>query len=379
MDFTLTSEQRMLRDLARDFAHREIAPLAAAYDQSAEFPHPIVRQAREIGLINLSIPAAYGGPGLSVLDICLVVEELSWACTGITSALSINSLAADPIVIAGDETQKRRYLGLLVDGGFGSYCVTEPNTGSDVASIETRARQVGDTYVLNGTKIWISNAWEANFYVVFARTDPTAGHNGLSAFIVDRDLPGVSVSRKLRKMGQRAADACEVVFQDVELGRAQLLGKEGDGFRIAMKVFDGSRPMVAATAVGLCQRALDESRVYARTRRAFGRPIAEFQGVSFKIAEMGMRTQASRLLTYQAAWKADQGERNTLEAAYAKALAADTAMWAATEAVQIHGGYGYSEEFPVEKLMRDAKVLQIYEGTSEIQRTIMVRELTRQA
>jgi acyl-CoA dehydrogenase len=179
-------------------------------------------------------------------------------------------------------------------------------------------------------------------------------------------------------MGQRASDACEVVFQEVELGRERLLGQEGDGFRIAMKVFDGSRPMVAATAVGLAQRALDESRTYARSRRAFGRPIVEFQGVGFKIAEMGMRTQAARLLTYQAAWKVDHGERNTLEAAYAKAFAADTAMWAATEAVQIHGGYGYSEEFPVEKLMRDAKVLQIYEGTSEIQRTIMVRELTRQ-
>jgi acyl-CoA dehydrogenase len=377
MDFTLTDEQRMLRDLARDFARREIAPVAAEHDQSGEFPHAVVRKAREIDLMNLSIPAAYGGPGLSVLDICVVVEELSWGCAGIASALGLNGLAADPIRVAGSEEQKRRYLGLLVDGGFGSYCVTEPNAGSDVAGMETTARLHGDTYVLNGTKIWISNAWEANFFVVFARTDPAAGHNGISAFIVDRDLPGVSVSKKLRKMGQRASDACEVVFQGVELGRERLLGREGDGFRIAMKVFDGSRPMVASTAVGLAQRALDESRTYARSRRAFGRPIVEFQGVGFKIAEMGMCTQAARLLTYQAAWKADHGERNTLEAAYAKAFAADTAMWAATEAVQIHGGYGYSEEFPVEKLMRDAKVLQIYEGTSEIQRTIMVRELTR--
>jgi acyl-CoA dehydrogenase len=377
MDFALSDEQRMLRDLARDFARREIAPAAAEHDREASFPHRIVQKAREIGLINFSIPAAYDGPGLSVLDTCLVMEELSWGCSGIACALIINTLAADPLVIAGDEQQKRHYLGLLRDGGFGSYCVTEPDAGSDVIGMKSTARLRGDVYMLNGAKIWISNALEASFFVVFARTDPDAGHRGMSAFLVDREAPGVAVSRKLPKMGQRASDACEVVFQDVELPRRQLLGQEGDGFRIAMKVFDGSRPVVASFGVGICQRALDESRQYARTRRAFGRPIAEFEGVGFKIAEMGMRTQAARLLTYEAAWKAARGERNTLEAAYAKAFAADTAMWAATEAVQIHGGYGYSQEFPVEKLMRDAKLLQIYEGTSEIQRTIMVRELTR--
>jgi acyl-CoA dehydrogenase len=367
----------MLRDLARDFARREIAPVAAEYDRSAQFPHPVIARARAIDLTNLSVPTAYGGPGLSVLEICLVMEELSWGCAGIACALGINGLAADPVLIAGTEEQKRRYLAILIDGGFGSYCVTEPDAGSDVIGMKASARRRGDTYVLNGSKIWISNALEANFFVMFAKTDVEAGHRGLSAFLVDREAPGVSVSKKLPKMGQRASDSCEVVFQDVELAREQLLGQEGDGFRIAMKVFDGSRPMVASFAVGLAQRALDESRTYAQSRRAFGRPIVEFQGVGFKLAEMGMRTQAARLLTYQAAWKAGRGERNTLEAAYAKAFAADTAMWAATEAVQIHGGYGYSEEYPVEKLMRDAKVLQIYEGTSEIQRTIMVRELTR--
>jgi acyl-CoA dehydrogenase len=243
--------------------------------------------------------------------------------------------------------------------------------------MQASARRDGDRYILAGNKIWISNAAEADFFVVFAKTDPSAGHKGISAFVVDRALPGVSVSPKLRKMGQRAADACEVIFQSVELSPDRLLGREGDGFAVAMKVFDGSRPMVAAFGLGVTARALDESRQYAASRRAFGKSIAEFQGVGFKIAEMGMRLQAARLLTYEAAWKVGCGQRNTLEAAYAKAFAADTAMWAATEAVQIHGGYGYSEEYPVEKLMRDAKVLQIYEGTSEIQRTIMVRELLR--
>jgi acyl-CoA dehydrogenase len=377
MDFSLTDEQRMLRDLARDFARREIAPVAKDYDRSAEFPHAVVRKAREVGLMNLSVPEAFGGPGLSVLDSCIVVEQLSWGCSGITSAMGINSLVADALVIAGTPEQKKRYLGVLMDGGFASYCVTEPGAGSDVAGMQTSARSEGGRFILSGTKIWISNAAEADFFIVFANTDPNAGHKGISAFLVDRALPGLSVSPKLRKMGQRAADACEVVFQQVELSPDNLLGQEGGGFTIAMKVFDGSRPTVASFGLGVTARALDESRQYAASRRAFGKPIAEFQGIGFKIAEMGMRLQAARLLTYEAAWKAGNGQRNTLEAAYAKAFATDTAMWAATEAVQIHGGYGYSEEYPVEKLMRDAKVLQIYEGTSEIQRTIMLRELMR--
>jgi acyl-CoA dehydrogenase len=377
MDFTISEEQRMLRDLAREFARREIAPAAAGLDQRAEFPHDIVRKARDVGLMNLSIPESYGGPGLTVLDSCLIVEQLSWGCAGVASAMSINNLVADVLNIAGSAVQKSRYFGVLQDGGFGSYCVTEPGAGSDVAGMQTSAPRSGDRYMLSGTKIWISNASEADFFVVFAKTDPTAGHKGISAFLVDRTLGGVSVSPKLRKMGQRAADACEVVFQNVELSADNLLGPAGTGFATAMNVFDRSRPTVASTGVGVAARALDESRQYAASRYAFGKPIATFQGTGFKIAEMGMRLQAARLLTHEAAWKADAGQRNTLEAAYAKAFASDTAMWAATEAVQIHGGYGYSEEYPVEKLMRDAKVLQIYEGTNEIQRMIMVRELMR--
>jgi acyl-CoA dehydrogenase len=288
----------------------------------------------------------------------------------------MSTLTSQPILIAGNEEQKKKYLGRLAEG-FGSYCVTEPDAGSDVASMRSTAKKTKGRYILNGQKTWITNASQASFFVVFAKTEPGAGHRGLSAFLVDLELPGVEVSKKLAKMGQKATDACEVNFNNVELTSDSLLGREGDGFKIAMKTFDHSRPSVAAMGVGISQRALDECISYSKEREAFGKPIVNFQGVGFKIADMGMRTQAARLLTYSAATKVALGERNTIEASYAKTFASDTAMWAATEAVQIHGGYGYSEEYPLEKLMRDAKILQIYEGTNEIQRVVMVKELTR--
>jgi len=376
LDFNLTDEQEMIKNLAREFSKNEIAPFADKYDKKAEFPHPILAKARELGLVNLIIPHEYGGVGLSPIDMILVIEEIAWGCTGIAVAvIATNSLTAEPIMLVGNENQKKKYLNLLTEE-LGSYCVTEPNTGSDMASIATRALRRGKGYLLDGRKTWISNAHEASFFVVFAKTDPEAGHHGISAFLVDRNLPGVEVSKKLPKMGQRATDCCEVVFDQVELPAEALLGKEGDGFKLAMHVFDHSRPVVAALGVGLSQRALDECISYSKEREAFGKPIIKYQGIGFKIADMGMRTQAARLLTYNAAWKSTVGERNTLEASYAKTFASDTAMWAAIEAVQIHGGYGYSEEYPLEKLMRDAKVLQIYEGTNEIQRLVMIRELT---
>jgi len=375
LEFRLTEEQEMIKNLAREFTRNEIIPVAAYYDKKAEFPHPVVSKARELGLMNICVPSEYGGAGLSPVEMVLVTEELSFGCAGIALAMSLNNLIADPIILAGNKGQKKKYLEILAEG-FGSYCVTEPNAGSDVAAIRTRARKVGRRYILEGQKTWITNAEEASFFVVFAKTDPDAGHHGISAFLVDRSIGGVKVSKKLPKMGQRASDACEVVFNRVELQPEALLGKEGEGFKLAMRVFDRSRPMIAALGVGLAQRALNESLRFAMEREAFSQPIIKFQGVGFKIAEMGMRTEAARLLTYQAAWKNAVGERNSIEASYAKTFASDTAMWAATEAVQIHGGYGYSEEYPVEKLMRDAKVLQIYEGTNEIQRVIMVKELT---
>jgi acyl-CoA dehydrogenase len=377
MDFNFTEEQKMIKDLARDFARKEIAPQADYYDKKVEFPHEIQAKARELGLINVVIPEKYGGSGLSAVEMVIVTEELSWACSGITvGGVAMSTLTSQPILIAGTEEQKKKYLGRLAEG-FGSYCVTEPGAGSDVASMRSFAKKVKDRYILNGQKTWITNAQQASFFVVFAKTDPEASHRGLSTFLVDLELPGVEVSKKLAKMGQKATDACEVNFNNVELTSESLLGNEGDGFKIAMKTFDHSRPSVAAMGVGISQRALDESISYSKEREAFGQPIVNFQGVGFKIADMGMRTQAARLLTYNAASKAACGEKNTIEASYAKTFASDTAMWASTEAVQIHGGYGYSEEYPLEKLMRDAKILQIYEGTNEIQRVVMIKELTR--
>ncbi|MBI3925847.1 MAG: acyl-CoA dehydrogenase family protein [Armatimonadetes bacterium] len=376
MDFSLSEEERQIQKLARDFARKEILPAAVHYDETATFPHPVVEKARELGLVSMAVPEEHGGIGLSPLGIALVAEELAWGCAGIAVAITLNCLVADALGIAASDEQKQIYYPRLAEG-FGAYALTEPGAGSDAAALQTRAVDMGDHYVLQGSKTWISHAPEASFFVVFAKTDVEAGTRGITAFLVDRERPGVSVSKSIPKMGQRASSAAEVTFDQVEVPSNAVLGRTGEGFKIAMRVFDRSRPLVAAIAVGVARRCLEESLRYATERKAFEQPIAAFQGVGFKLAEMGMRTEAARLLTHKAAWKLGHHQGSTLDAAYAKAFAADTAMWAAVEAVQVHGGYGYSKEFPVEKLMRDAKVLQIYEGTSEIQRTIMVRELTR--
>jgi acyl-CoA dehydrogenase len=375
MDFQLTAEQRMIRDLARSFTEKEILPVAARYDREEKFPLDIQRRALELGLLHLTVPTKYGGGGLGVFELALVTEQLAWGCCGIGGAIGLNTVAADALTVAGTEEQKKNYLNRLTHGEFGCYAATEPGAGSDVAGLQTRAERHGDRYVINGSKIWISNATESSFGIVFAKTDPAAGHRGLTTFLVDFDRPGISVGKKLEKMGQRASPAAELNLVDVEVPASQILGEVGGGFFVAMKVFDRSRPMIAASAVGLIQRCLDESLRYALERKTMGRPIIEHQAIGHKIADMAMRGDAARLLTYQAAWMLDNGQRNTTHAAYAKAFAADTATWAASEAVQIFGGMGYSTEFPVEKLYRDAKVLQIYEGTSEIQRNIIVREL----
>jgi acyl-CoA dehydrogenase len=375
-----SEEQSRLRGLARSFAREEIAPAAAEHDRAATFPHELVEKARKLGLANILAPERYGGEGLGPVELCVVSEELSWGCVGIAGAILLNNLAADCLLAAGTEAQKENYLSrLCAPGGFASYAATEPDAGSDVAGITTRAERRSGGWLLNGQKMWTGNATQAGFVVVFAKTDPGAGSRGISAFLVDSDLPGVEVVREIPKLGQRAYSSCEVEFRNVELPQDALLGRENEGFLAAMKVFDRSRPMVAAFGVGLAQRALDEALAFAVEREAFGRPIVEFQGTGFKLAEMGMKVEAARLLTQKAAGLAGRGERNTLEAAYAKAFAADTAMWAAVEAVQVFGGRGYSEDHPVAKLFRDAKAIQVYEGTAEIQRAIMARELTKKA
>jgi len=372
----LSSEQKMLRDFAHDFAEKEIKPVAEHYDESGEFPWPVIEKARENGLISLNVPETYGGPGMNLLEECIVNEEFAWACSGIQTALVLNSLAALPILIAGTEEQKEKYLTRLAEGAMGAYCVTEPAAGSDVAGIKTYAERKGDVYVLNGTKTWITNAPVADIFVVFAKTDREARYKGISAFIVEREW-GVKTGKPLPKMGQHAAWTGEVFFEDVEVPVENRLGPEGTGFLTAMKVFDSSRPAVAAAAVGVARRALEEAVEYANTRMAYGKPIIALQGVSFMLADMAMNIEAGRLLAHKAAWLLDNGHRNTMEAAYAKAFCADMAMKVTTDAVQVFGGYGYSREYPVEKLMRDAKIFQIYEGTSQVQRHIIARELSQ--
>lgn len=377
----LTDEQLMLRDMARTFARKEIAPKAEHYDRANEFPWDIVKKAQEIGLTTLNIPEEYGGVGATVLEECLVAEELAWGCSGVSTALTINNLSSLPIQVAGTEQQKRHWLGeRMVDRQeLAAYCVTEPAAGSDVIGMQSRAVKKGDRYILNGTKTFISNATVASFYTVFAITDPDAGHRGMSCFLVDRNSKGVSVSKHFDKMGQRAADTAEVVFEDVEIPEENLLGAEGQGFYIAMKVFDKSRTPVGAGAVGVAQRALDESIRYAKERETFGVPIWQHQAIGQMIAKMATQIEAARSLIHRAARAVDNDDKDkTKLASMAKAYAADIAMEATVDAVQIFGGYGFMREYPVEKLMRDVKIYQIYEGTSQIQRNIITRELMRE-
>jgi acyl-CoA dehydrogenase len=373
--FALTEEQKMIQQLARDFARNEIAPAAEEYDRSHEYPWPVVKKAQALGLTTMNIPEEYGGLGLSLLDECMVSEELAWGCSGISTALGVNGLAILPILIAGSEEQKKDYCGRMADGQMASYCLTEPEAGSDVAGIKTTARKEGDHYILNGNKTFITGATVANFYTVFAYTDPDVKYNGMSCFIVDRDWEGVSVGQPFHKMGQHASDTAEVIFDNVKVPATHLLGKEGMGFLIAMQVFDRSRPVTAAGAIGIAQRALDESIKYAKERVSMGKPIWQHQVIGHMIADMAMEVEAGRLLVWKSAWAVDNGVRNTTASAFGKAYAADMAMKVTTDAVQVFGGYGYMAEYPVEKLMRDVKIYQIYEGTSQIQRNIVVREL----
>ncbi|QFP75245.1 acyl-CoA dehydrogenase family protein [Deinococcus sp. AJ005] len=376
MDFMLDSEERQLQQLARTFTQREIIPQAAELDRSKAFPQAIYDQALALGLLNLTVPEEYGGAGLGCLALTLVTEELCRGCVGVGATLSINSLAADAIIHHGSEEQKRWVLPRLVAGELASYAATEPGAGSDVAGLQTRAARDGDDYVLSGSKTWISNANHASFFVVFARTGD-GGSRGLSVFIVERGTPGLRIGEPLDKLGQRCAPTCEVFFDGCRIPASQRVGEEGQGFRIAMDAFDHSRPMVAAFGVGVHARCLEESLAYAQTRVTMGQPIIRHQLVAAKLAEMSTSLEAARLLAYRAAWLIDHGQRNTLAASQAKLFAAESVMVAATEAVQIFGGMGYSTEYPVEKLFRDAKVLQIYEGTSEIQKLVIARELQR--
>lgn len=382
VNFTLSEEQKMIQQLARNFAQNEIAPVAEHYDQSHEYPWPVVRKAQELGLTTINIPEEFGGLGLTLFEECLVNEELAWGCSGISTALTVNSLGMLPILVAGSKAQKLTYGNRMANGEMCAYCVTEPEAGSDVSGIQTTAVPHGDHYLLNGSKTFITGATNATFYTVLAYTAPDLRggkerYKGMSFFVVDRNTPGVSVGKPFHKMGQHASDTAEVIFDNVKVPAENLLGEVGKGFLYAMKVFDFSRPVVASGAVGVARRALEEAIKYARQRYAMGKPIWQHQAIGYLIADMAMQVEAARMLVWRAAWAVDSGNRNTTAAAFAKAFAADMAMKVCTDAVQVFGGYGYMSEYPVEKLMRDVKIYQIYEGTSQIQRNIIIRELFR--
>lgn len=378
LNFELTDQQKEFQETARQFTHDVVIPAAPELDRTGEYPEDIFKQAWKLGLINPSIPEKYGGNGLSTLDGVLITEKLAYGCTGIQTAILANDLGSCPVIVGGNDEQKKKYLGRLTEEPLHcAYCVTEPGAGSDVANIRTTAVKKGNDWVINGQKMWITNGGVANWYFVLARTDPDIkkGAKGLSGFIVDADTPGVIKGRKEWNMGQRASNTSGVTFEDAVVPNENLLCSPGDGFKIAMGAFDHTRPGVAGGALGLAQRAADEALKYALERKAFGVPLVQHQAVAFMLADMAIGIETARLITYRAAWELDQGRRNTYYASIAKSYASDVANKSATDAVQIFGGNGYNSEYPVEKLMRDAKIFQIYEGTSQIQRMVVARQM----
>jgi len=379
MDFELDDSLLNLQDTARRFANEEILPVAAECDVSGEFPIPVLEKAWELGLSHTGIPEELGGVGLSVVAACVGVEELSRGCSGITTSIISNDLALNPILLGGSDDQRREWLGLCSDSfKLMAFCLSEPGAGSDVAGLQLLAEKDGDDYILNGTKAWITNGGYADIYTVFATLDRSSRHKGMCAFVIPKGTPGLTPGRKEDKMGQRASNTTLVHFDNVRVPATQRLGEEGEGFKIAMATLDRARPQVAALAVGIARRALEESLAYAADRKAFGQPIGEFQAVQFMLADMAKGIEASRLLTMQSAWLLDEGRRAAKQSAMAKCFATDAAMEATTDAVQIFGGNGYTREYPVEKLMRDAKLMQIYEGTNQIQRVVIARELSKE-
>jgi acyl-CoA dehydrogenase len=374
MDFLLTEEQKALQKKAREFAIREVLPVARKYDESEEFPLPVIKKAWEEGLLNLGIPKEYGGPGYGLLSSCLVVEEISSACPGIATSVFDNNLGAEPIVIGGNEEQKQRILNELINEfKLIAFATSEPTMGSDVAGMKCLAEKDGDEYILNGTKFWITNGGFADYISVFATIDPEKKHKGIAAFIVDTKSEGVKLGKHIPKLGQRSSNTTSVVLKDVRIPKENVLAKPGRGFVLAMQTFAHTRPAIGAFACGCARSAMEYSIDYAQKRETFGRPIGNYQVIQQKIADMYKDIEAARLLTYKAAWEADQGMDNNLSSSIAKAFASDVAMNVTTEAVQIFGGYGYLRTYPVEKLFRDAKLYQIYEGTSEIQRIVISR------
>ncbi|MCK4414273.1 MAG: acyl-CoA dehydrogenase family protein [Candidatus Eisenbacteria sp.] len=380
MNLGLSDDQEMLLHGVREFAQGEIAPRARAMDAEAQIPAEIIDQMRELGLFGAQVPEAYGGLGLDTVTYAAIIEELARACAGISILLSVHSsVAAHPLMLFGNEEQRRRFLPHMAAGEIGAFCLSEPESGSDAASLKTSARRDGDDYVLNGTKVFVSGGSLASFYLLMARTDPQARplHRGISAFLVERETAGLILGRKEEKMGLRASDTMEIFLEDCRVPVANRIGEEGVGFKIAMKSLDSGRIGVGAQAVGIAQAALQEALAYAKVRQQFGHPLVHFQAIQSKLAEMSTRLEGSRLLVRHAAWLKDQGRPFTRQAAMAKLNASEVATWVTHQALQIHGGYGYMKEYAVERYYRDARVTEIYEGTSEMQRLVIARCLLR--
>src|SRR5881396_2791144 len=375
VDFTLTEEQHNMREMAHDFAAHVIRPVAWEYDKDGTWPEAIIRQAWELGLMNSHLSEEHGGVGATYLDGCLVAEELAWGCAAIATTLGSNDLAATPVRLGGSDEIKATYLGQLAEEPrLASFCLTEPDAGSDVSGMRTTAVRTGDKYVINGSKCFITNGGYADWYTVYAKTDKDAGHRGISAFVVPRDA-GVVVDKKEDKLGQRASNTATISFNDVEVPPENMLGEENHGFKLAMATLDRTRPGVSAMAVGIARAAFEFATEYSKERVQFGVPIAMHQAIQFMIADMATKIEAARLLVWQSGVLLDQGQRNSRVSSMAKRFAADSAMEITVDAVQVYGGYGFIKEYPVEKLMRDAKIMQLYEGTSQIQRLVIAREV----
>lgn len=374
--FEQNESQNILVDTVKKFARDEIIPKALELDEKSSFPKEIISKAKDLGFLNMCVPDAYSASGLSSLDAILLIEQLAYGCAGVTTSIVANDLALAPIVIGGSEDQKKRYVQSVVESGaIVSFCLSEPGSGSDAASLSSRLTKVEGGYSLTGAKQWITNGGYAEQFTVFATLDPTLKHKGICCVVVDAKAKGVSTGHHENKLGQRCSNTVSVNFDNVFIESDRLIGKEGEGFSIAMKTLDFTRPMTAAIAVGIAKRALDEALFYAKERKQFSQPIFNFQSIQHMLADAATEIEAARLLTLQAAWLADQGKKNSFQSSMAKRFAADMAMKVTTDAVQIFGGYGYTKEYPVEKLMRDAKLMQIYEGTSQIQRLVIAKEL----
>lgn len=378
MDFTLNEEQIAIKSMARDFVNNEIMPLAAKYDEEESFPVEIMDKLREYGLFNLAIPEEYGGPGIDKISHALIIEEIARGCAGVATSSDANSLASYPILVGGSEEQKKKYLNRLTnEGQYAAFALTEPQAGSDAMGMSSNLTKVGDDYILNGEKCFITNASYADFFVVLAKLKGVEGSKALTALIVERNTEGVKIGPKEKKLGLRSSDTASVTFEDVRIPSCNIIGGEGVGFKIFMKALSHARPMAGAQALGVAQGAYEAALNYAKERKQFGKSISSFQGIQFMLADMAMTIEASRLLVHKAVYLLQEGTPSLTSASFAKCFASDTAMKVVTDAVQIFGGYGYIREYPVEKYFRDAKIMQIYEGTNQIQRVVIAKEILK--